>query len=360
MCYIFDMTGDELHTCVAPGMSRRRIDHLLYRPARRLHVRQGGAQIFTSTDLYSGAGGSSEGMRQAGIHVQIAANHNPTAVATHQLNHPETEHRCADLSEMDWRTFPSTDICWASPSCVWHARAGGRSRPPAAIERLRADVGAIDRATAFAVIEAAEVHRYRILFIENVPEFCDWSLYPWWTDGLRALGYQINEMVLDAADFGHAQHRKRLFIVATLDGLRLDLTPPNCPPQYADTIVDPDPGKRVTRQLYVSPQIEAIQDRDVLHLVTYRRNARPHRVDRRALATVTAGGNHHGVALVDSLGQQWHRMLSNRECARAQGFPDQYRFIGSASAVKRQIGNAVPVGIARWLGELAVDALAAA
>jgi DNA (cytosine-5)-methyltransferase 1 len=166
-------------------------------------------------------------------------------------------------------------------------------------------------------------------------------------------------MVLDAYDFGHAQHRKRLFIVATRDGLLIDLTPPYVPVRHADTIVDDDPGKRVTRQLYVSPQIDAIEDRDVMHLVTYRRNARPHRVDRRPLATVTAGGNHHGVAMVDGRGRQWHRMLSNRECARAQGFADDYEFVGTAAEVKRQIGNAVPVGIARFLGERAAEALGA-
>lgn len=335
-------------------------------------VRAGAARLRTGlvptvTDLFSGAGGSSEGLRQAGMDIVIAANHSPVAVATHQLNHPDTEHRCADLSETDWRTFPSTQVAWISPSCVWHARCGGRKRPPAHVERLRADAGAIDRATAFAVIEAAEVHRYPILFVENVPEFADWSLYPWWLEGLRALGYVVQTMVLDAADFGHSQHRIRLFIVATLDGLRIDLTPPNVAPRYADAIVDPDPGSLVTRRLYVSPQIDAIQDRDVLHLVTYRRNARPHRVDRRALATVTAGGNHHAVALVDERGRQWHRLLTDRECARAQGFPDSYEFVGTKwplpdrhAPVKRQIGNAVPVGIARWLGERATECLARA
>jgi DNA (cytosine-5)-methyltransferase 1 len=50
-------------------------------------------------------------------------------------------------------------------------------------------------------------------------------------------------------------------------------------------------------------------------------------------------------------------MLTNRECARAQGFPDGYRFHGTAKDVRRQIGNAVPVGIARWLGERTADAL---
>lgn len=309
-----------------------------------------------ATDLFSGSGGSTEGLVQAGMSVAVAANHWPVAVATHQDNHPDVEHRIADLSEVDWRTFPSTSVLWASPSCVWHARAGGRSRPPAEVEQLRADAGAVDRATAFAVIAAAEVHQYPVIFVENVAEFRDWSLYPWWLDGLAALGYRAQELVLDAVDFGHAQHRKRLFIAATRDGVELDLTLPTVAPVMAAQILDPHPGRPVTRQLYVADQIASIAVEGVPHLVTYRKHARARRADQHALATVTAGGNHHAVAtLVD--GQPHHRMLTNRECARAQGFGDHYRFRGTAAEVKRQIGNAVPVGIARWLGERAVAAL---
>lgn len=311
--------------------------------------------MITATDLFCGAGGSSVGLQDAGWQVEIAANHWPTAVETHQLNHPDTEHRLKDLSEVDWRTFPTTDLLWASPSCVWHARSGGRKRPPAEVERLRADAGAIDRATAFAVIEAAEVHRYPAIIVENVVEFRDWTLYPWWLDGLRALGYRPTELVLDAADFGHAQHRIRLFVVATRD-VTVDLTPPAPTFVPAASILDPHPGRAVTRRLYVADQIEQIQVEHVPHLVTYRRNAKARRADLHRLATITAGGNHHAVATRIN-GTAYHRMLNNRECARGQGFPDSYEFAGTAKDVKKQIGNAVPVGVARWLGSRVATAL---
>lgn len=305
--------------------------------------------MITATDLFAGAGGSSQGLAQAGIDVRICANHWAAAVATHQANHPDTEHRIANLSETDFRTFPRTDIAWVSPSCVWHARSGGRTRPPEEVERLRADAGAIDRATAFAVIAATEVHKYEAVIVENVREFAAWTLYPWWLQGMKELGYRAQEVVLDAVDFGLPQRRQRLFVVFTRGG-DVDLTVPPRGRVHADAILTSDPGKLVTRPLYVTPQIEQITDVDVPHLVTYRRNAKARRADENPLATVTAGGNHHGVATLTDEGPRF-RMLTNRECARAQGFPDSFVFHGSPADVKKQIGNAVAVNVAQFLGE---------
>lgn len=310
----------------------------------------------TATDLFAGAGGSSTGLSQAGIEITIAANHNPVAIATHAHNHPDTEHRQASVQDVDWRSFPSTTMMWASPSCVWHSPAGGRRKPGIGAEMLRGDEGAVDRATAFAVIAAAEVHLYPVIVIENVPEFSDWTLYRWWLAGLTELGYQVSQMTLDAADFGHAQKRRRLFVVATR-GVEVDLTPPAIPPVYAAAILDERIGNPVTRKLYVADQIDQITIENVPHLVTYRRNARPRRADEHQLQTITAGGNHHAVATLVG-GVAHHRMLTNRECARAQGFPDDYQFLGTAAQVKRQIGGAVAVGIAQWFGERVIKAVA--
>ncbi|NKZ84462.1 DNA cytosine methyltransferase [Rhodococcus hoagii] len=312
----------------------------------------------TATDLFAGGGGSSEGLEQAGIHVRIAANHWDVAVATHSANHPHTEHRIANLSEVDWRTFPRTNILWASPSCVWHARSGGRKKPDADVELQRDDPGSVDRATAFAVIAATEVHEYDAVIVENVPEFQDWTLYQWWLDGMRALGYVEQVVILNATDFAMPQHRVRYFAVFTRTG-DVDLTLPDMPRVPASWILDPNPGKLVTRSLYVDNQLAQITERNVPHLVTYRRNAKAKRADSYPLACITAGGNHHGVATLTDEGMRF-RMLTNRECARAQGFPDSYQFTGRADEVKKQIGNAVPVHVAKWLGERVGAAIAAA
>ena len=308
----------------------------------------------TATDLFAGAGGSSEGLRQAGITVKIAANHSVRAVATHQRNHPETEHRIADLSETDWTTFPSTTIAWASPSCVWHARAGGRRPLPADVEKARASAGAIDRATAFAVIAASEVHQYKAVIVENVPEFQGWVLYPQWLAMMNALGYHHQEYIINAAALGTPQHRKRIFIIFTQRPLTLDL--PTTPAVTASTILEDLPMKRMDRHLYITPQVHQITERDTPHLVMMRRNAQPRRADLHPVATVTAGGVHHYLAERTATGD-WYRRFTPRELARAQGFPDSYEITGTQAEQVRQIGNAVPVQVARWIGERVVESL---
>ncbi|MCC7372359.1 MAG: DNA cytosine methyltransferase [Chloroflexi bacterium] len=72
----------------------------------------------------------------------------------------------------------------------------------------------------------------------------------------------------------------------------------------------------------------------------------------RPAKTIKAGdhGNPGGEHVLVRMGHP-HRYLSIRECARVQSFPDSYHFVGSRSECMRQLGNAVPVLLARILAE---------
>lgn len=101
----------------------------------------------TVTDLFCGAGGSSLGAAGAGLTIELAANHWSTAIDVHQAHFPDARHDCADVSQVDPRRYPRTDILLASPECTNHSQARGVSRrrqdaaqrplPPIATIRLR-------------------------------------------------------------------------------------------------------------------------------------------------------------------------------------------------------------------------------
>jgi len=100
------------------------------------------------------------------------------------------------------RRIGGIDLLMASPECTNHTCAKG------AAPRSEAS-----RATALLVIEYARAFRPRWLVLENVVHMRPWSRYAELKGELQALGYNLQEQVLDASDFGVAQTRRRLFLV---------------------------------------------------------------------------------------------------------------------------------------------------
>jgi len=195
----------------------------------------------TFTDIFCGAGGSSTGLVAAGFELKLAANHSRIAIDTHAANHRDAEHICADINNYDMRRLPRTDVLWGSPICQESSPAGGRRRRVKG--QLALDLeeyGAIEpgawertRATAYDVIRATEIHRYKAVLCENVVEFAvDWELFDWWRDGMEKLGYNSQVVSVSSAHVGGQtntyapQWRDRIYIVFTRKGIPLpDLRP---------------------------------------------------------------------------------------------------------------------------------------
>ncbi|QJI32729.1 DNA cytosine methyltransferase [Pseudomonas sp. ADAK18] len=205
-------------------------------------------------DLFAGGGGASTGIARAYREPDVAVNHNPIALAVHRANHPKTAHYVADVFEVDPVLATGgqpVGILWASPDCRHHSKAkGGAPR----------DRGV--RGLAWVVVRWAHATRPRLMFLENVEEFCDWgpidengqpikadrgrtfkSFIAALSTGLpadhpdmpeilqsigefvpveslvRGLGYNVEWRERIAANAGAPTIRKRLYLVARSDGL---------------------------------------------------------------------------------------------------------------------------------------------
>jgi DNA (cytosine-5)-methyltransferase 1 len=192
----------------------------------------------TFTDIFCGAGGSSTGLVAAGYELKLAANHWARAIETHAANHRDADHLCADINNYDMRRLPTTDVLWASPICTEISPAGGRKRTKGQLTLM--EDGAVPsaawartRATAYDVIRATEVHRYKAVLCENVVEFAvDWELFAWWRTGMEMLGYNSQVVSVSSAHVGGKdnvyapQWRDRIYVVFTRHGIPLpDLKP---------------------------------------------------------------------------------------------------------------------------------------
>ncbi|MEU2593058.1 DNA cytosine methyltransferase [Streptomyces albidoflavus] len=210
--------------------------------------------MFTVTDFFCGAGGSSQGLhRVPGLEVKIAANHWELAIQTHALNFPAVQHDCADISQIDFRRYPRSDIHWGSPECTNHTIARGvrmdadrqpdlfgEVLPPEAAVRSRATMWDIPR-----YLEAMWLRGKPTLggVVENVVDVRNWVFFDAWVKALKALGYKVRVVYLNSMHarpkFGTAlapQSRDRAYVVYWLASIGRDpqwekwLSPPaHCP-----------------------------------------------------------------------------------------------------------------------------------
>jgi DNA (cytosine-5)-methyltransferase 1 len=191
--------------------------------------------MLTITDLFCGAGGSSSGAIQVpGVTVRMAANHWKLAVETHNTNHPDADHDCADISQTDPRRYPTTDILWASPECTNHSQAKGQRRadqqpdlfgqtlPDEAAERSRSTMWDVCR-----FVEAMKLrgHPYKAFVVENVVDVRQWMFFDAWVMALRGAGYclhfvYLNSMFAQGAGAPAPQSRDRWYAVGHLAGNR--------------------------------------------------------------------------------------------------------------------------------------------
>lgn len=188
--------------------------------------------MLTVADYFCGAGGSSTGMEQVpGVRVVMASNHWQLAVDTHNANFPHADHDREDITRIDPRRHPRTDIAWFSPECTnWSIAKGRRcdydGRPvqldlfadPDEDAPLPDEAAQRSRMLMQDVPRFTDVHRYRAVIVENVTDVLKWEHLDEWLHRMARLGYRHRTIVLNSAfatalGSGAPQLRDRVYFV---------------------------------------------------------------------------------------------------------------------------------------------------
>lgn len=184
----------------------------------------------------------------------------------------------------------------------------------------------------------------RAFIVENVPGLRDIDGGEQLSEAIRTLesaGYKVEQpFVLDAAHFGIAQQRQRLFVVGNRMGL------PFTRPQISNSLVAAASVLLNNRKKAANNETREHKAESILRYMKldYGERDQLGRVDRLnprlPSKTVIAGGTKGGGR--SHLHPEIPRTLSVRESARLQTFPDDYVFVGPTARQFTQVGNAVP------------------
>lgn len=340
-------------------------------------------------DLFSGAGGLSAGFSEGSDRYRTvrAVESDRHAAASYAANHGSSSVFAGQIE--DWlgtEDVPETDIIIGGPPCQGFSALGKK------------DVLDARNQLWLRYAETIKKAQPKYFVLENVPAFLksvQLQRFKQRCEPKRELGeYRFEAAVLNAADYGAAQLRKRVILI----GHHRDLSFPGFPAKSHG------PGRWRTVQEALDGLSLIVDQRDLplrdiefaghtmpgtfrsdeIHLT---RHYEP--ISTQRFAHIGPGGNRfqlpdelkadcwkgHTSGSVDVMGRLWwdrpsvtirteffkpekgrylhpseHRALTHHEAARLQGFPDSYKWAGSKTSIARQIGNAVPLPLGRAIG----------
>lgn len=302
-------------------------------------------------ELFAGAGGSALGLEAAGFEHLACIENNPDACKTlRDAGFPciEADVRDPEIYESRW---VGETLLWSSFPCKPWSTSGVRegSRDPRNGFPWTVDVIDALEPQWFAAENVVGLTQHKgdcwngCLGAKGCSRaYFEQVILAQLRDRFNWVGWRI----LDAADYGVPQHRRRVIIVAGPRPIAWP-NPTHSAPNDADQM---DMFGRTLRP-WVSVD-EAIGVEGIMHTGGEDYRERPDRKSRERPAptsepapTVGSRGN---TMITSSDGER--RCLTVEECAKLQGFPDGYRFAGLKGSQHTQVGNAVPPRLAEVVG----------
>ena len=337
----------------------------------------------TCIDLFAGAGGLSIGLQRAGFHLVAASDWDHWSCETLRQNHENIFVSEGDITSVDLDEFAkqigtkSIDLIAGGPPCQGFSQLGKREKNDPRNQMWR------------QFMRFVAYFQPKVFLMENVPQLLTSDEFLHIKEEGEKLGYNVTAKVLHAVDFGVPQKRKRAIIIGTKAGVPIHPNPTHGSVEKGNLFtIGLKPWKTVRDAIGDLPEEP---DGENWHIG---RNPTP--LSLKRYKSIPPGGNRFDLpnelapecwkrkptGSTDVFGRlEWdkpsltirteffkpekgrslhptaHRPITIREAARLQTFPDDYIFIGSNVQVAKQIGNAVPIELARAVGSAIIKML---
>jgi len=310
-----------------------------------------------AVELFAGAGLLSHALKREGFTITFAVELDPICCKTYRRN---VGHHivCSDVRNASYEG--PCDILVAGPPCQGFST----------LNRKRHND--VRQLLTYEVVNWVERLKPSVVAIENVAAFLETEHYQAVRDRLERLGYLVEARVLDAADFGVPQFRRRSFLVASKlgplewpktvaktvsvrqawkglseepDGANMHTAPIPSPLALSRMMVI-NPGGDKRDVMAARPELGApswfrlgVEITDVWGRLHW---DRPSNTLRTAMQNPSKGRYIH---------PEQNRVISLREAARLHSIPDSWVFEGSPTQIARQLGNSVPPKLGRALAK---------
>ncbi len=309
--------------------------------------------------FFAGAGGLDLGFEQVGFNVAWANEYDKDIWATYKKNHPHTKLDQRSITEIKSEEVPECEGIIGGPPCQSWSEAGAQR----GIEDKRGQL-------FFDFIRILESKKPKFFLAENVSGM-QHSKHKDALDNIKEMfknaGYDLYIKMMNAVDYGAAQDRKRVIFIGFRNDLNIKYTFPE-PIEKENRknlkdIIDDLNGTAVPAldKQKPNPDVNTINHEYVIGGFSSKFMSRNRvRTWDEPSFTIQAGGRHAPIhpsapkmekvekdkfKFID--GYEYRR-LSVRECARIQGFPDDFEFVyKNVIAGYRMVGNAVAVPFAK-------------
>ena len=359
---------------------------------------------YTVMDLFAGCGGMTQGFTNLGFRPTLAVEWELSAAATYAANFGEHHVFWGDIGDLPDASVPKADVVIGGPPCQGFSNLGTR------------DSGDPRNRLWREYVRVVTLARPKMFVIENVDRFRSSHEFELLEEEIRSgalQDYSIDVAILNAADFGVSQRRRRTIVVGSRIG-RPELPVPRYLkdghgdsawrtvrdafvgiPHETDSSDLPDsaveffgqtiPGTFKAANLHLgrNPRPLSLQRYDCVppgggrfdlpdELLPNCWRNKPSgttdvmgrmRWDAPSLTVRTEffkpekGQYLHPEWTVDAPESRVNRPITHWEAARLQGFPDDFVWCGKKIEIARQIGNAVPVDLAEAIASSVLDQL---